>query len=135
MEQCNQVLLYFSRCVLICSTLFCVLSFVGGKLARFLSYRPHQPQILFLSSQPQSHAPNLDPLQELKIATKNFRQDCLLGEGGFGRVYAGKLEGTGQVVAVKQLDREGSQGHKEFMVRLYAGGDAMCLEWGCGEGA
>jgi hypothetical protein len=88
---------------------------------------------LFLFSQPQSHAPDLDPLQELKVATKNFRQDCLLGEGGFGRVYAGKLEGTGQVVAVKQLDREGSQGHKEFMVRLYAGVDV--LNWGCEEGA
>eukprot|EP00243_Klebsormidium_subtile_P012794 TRINITY_DN800_c1_g5_i1.p1 TRINITY_DN800_c1_g5~~TRINITY_DN800_c1_g5_i1.p1 ORF type:complete len:455 (+),score=119.55 TRINITY_DN800_c1_g5_i1:350-1714(+) len=56
--------------------------------------------------------------QELKAATKNFRQDSLLGEGGFGRVYAGRLEGTGQVVAVKQLDREGSQGHKEFMVEV-----------------
>ncbi|GAQ80393.1 Protein kinase superfamily protein [Klebsormidium nitens] len=56
--------------------------------------------------------------QELKAATKNFRQDSLLGEGGFGRVYAGRLESTGQVVAVKQLDREGSQGHKEFMVEV-----------------
>lgn len=34
--------------------------------------------------------------RELAAATKNFRQDCLLGEGGFGRVYKGRLEG-GQV--------------------------------------
>ena len=35
--------------------------------------------------------------RELAAATKNFRPDCLLGEGGFGRVYKGRLETTGQV--------------------------------------
>lgn len=36
--------------------------------------------------------------RELAAATKNFRQECLLGEGGFGRVYKGRLESTGQVM-------------------------------------
>lgn len=35
--------------------------------------------------------------RELAVATKNFRPECLLGEGGFGRVYKGRLESTGQV--------------------------------------
>ncbi|XP_043721598.1 serine/threonine-protein kinase PBL27-like isoform X2 [Telopea speciosissima] len=56
--------------------------------------------------------------RELAAATKNFRQDCLLGEGGFGRVYKGRLESTGQVVAVKQLDRNGLQGNREFLVEV-----------------
>ncbi|KAK1552653.1 hypothetical protein Q3G72_020902 [Acer saccharum] len=56
--------------------------------------------------------------RELATATKNFRQECLIGEGGFGRVYKGKLEKTGQVVAVKQLDRNGLQGNKEFLVEV-----------------
>ncbi|KAF8042323.1 hypothetical protein BT93_A0826 [Corymbia citriodora subsp. variegata] len=56
--------------------------------------------------------------RELASATKNFRQECLLGEGGFGRVYKGTLQGTGQVVAVKQLDRHGLQGNKEFLVEV-----------------
>ncbi|KAJ3676370.1 hypothetical protein LUZ60_003782 [Juncus effusus] len=55
--------------------------------------------------------------RELANATKNFRQDCLLGEGGFGRVYKG-LTRSGQIVAVKQLDKNGLQGNKEFLVEV-----------------
>ncbi|XP_022742812.1 probable serine/threonine-protein kinase PBL25 [Durio zibethinus] len=56
--------------------------------------------------------------RELAAATKNFRQECLLGEGGFGRVYKGTLQATGQVVAVKQLDRNSIQGNREFLVEV-----------------
>eukprot|EP00257_Ricinus_communis_P017492 XP_015575939.1 LOW QUALITY PROTEIN: probable serine/threonine-protein kinase PBL25 [Ricinus communis] len=56
--------------------------------------------------------------RELATATKNFRQECLIGEGGFGRVYKGKLENTNQIVAVKQLDRNGRQGNREFLVEV-----------------
>lgn len=34
---------------------------------------------------------------ELADAANNFRSDYLLGEGGFGRVYRGRLERTNQV--------------------------------------
>ncbi|CAK9145529.1 unnamed protein product [Ilex paraguariensis] len=56
--------------------------------------------------------------RELAAATKNFKSECMLGEGGFGRVYKGRLESTGQVVAVKQLDRNGLQGNREFLVEV-----------------
>ncbi|KAL4587973.1 hypothetical protein LXL04_000850 [Taraxacum kok-saghyz] len=56
--------------------------------------------------------------RELAAVTKNFRQDSLIGEGGFGRVYKGKLGKTGQDVAVKQLDRNGLQGNREFLVEV-----------------
>lgn len=35
--------------------------------------------------------------RELVAATKNFRPESFIGEGGFGRVYKGQLESTGQV--------------------------------------
>lgn len=62
---------------------------------------------------------------DLKNATKNFRPDSLLGEGGFGHVYKGWIDehtlapsrpGSGMVVAVKKLKPEGFQGHKEWLV-------------------
>ncbi|KAH9610250.1 hypothetical protein KSS87_001300 [Heliosperma pusillum] len=79
-----------------------------------------------VSAEKKSHAP-IDVsasnaksfnFRELAMATKNFRQECLLGEGGFGRVFKGTLQSTGQVVAVKQLDRNGMQGNKEFLEEI-----------------
>lgn len=56
--------------------------------------------------------------RELATATKNFRQECLLGEGGFGRVYKGTIKASGKVVAVKQLDRHNLHDNKEFMAEV-----------------
>ena len=72
-------------------------------------------------------SPNVKALSfsELKTATRNFRPDSLLGEGGFGYVYKGWLveqtltaarPGSGIVVAVKKLKPQGFQGHKEWLV-------------------
>ncbi|KAJ4731606.1 Protein kinase superfamily protein [Rhynchospora pubera] len=64
---------------------------------------------------------------DLKTATKNFRPDSLIGEGGFGHVYKGWLDeqtlvpskpGSGMVVAVKRLKPEGFQGHKEWLTEV-----------------
>ncbi|XP_060214245.1 serine/threonine-protein kinase PBS1 isoform X1 [Lycium barbarum] len=55
--------------------------------------------------------------RELAAATNNFRPESFIGEGGFGRVYKGQLS-SGQVVAVKQLDRNGLQGNREFLVEV-----------------
>lgn len=64
---------------------------------------------------------------ELRNATRNFRPDSLLGEGGFGYVYKGWIDeqslaaskpGVGMIVAVKKLKPEGFQGHKEWLTEV-----------------
>ena len=64
---------------------------------------------------------------ELRTATRNFRPDSVLGEGGFGCVFKGWIDenaftaakpGTGMVIAVKRLNQEGFQGHKEWLVSV-----------------
>lgn len=55
---------------------------------------------------------------QLAVATDNFRSDCFLGEGGFGKVFKGYLDNPSQVVAIKQLDRNGLQGIREFFVEV-----------------
>ncbi|KAI4374774.1 hypothetical protein MLD38_012726 [Melastoma candidum] len=56
--------------------------------------------------------------KELNAATRNFNPESLIGEGGFGRVYKGHIESLNQTVAVKQLDRNGFQGNREFLVEV-----------------
>ncbi|XVF40675.1 hypothetical protein PTKIN_Ptkin01aG0133500 [Pterospermum kingtungense] len=69
---------------------------------------------------------------ELVIATDNFNPGCLIGEGGFGRVYKGYIESIDKIVAVKQLDRNGMQGCREFfseVLMLNLGPGQEPLDW------
>lgn len=72
-------------------------------------------------------SPNLKSFSfaELKSATRNFRPDSVLGEGGFGCVFKGWIDetslsaskpGTGLVIAAKRLNQDGWQGHQEWLV-------------------
>ncbi|RZR90893.1 hypothetical protein BHM03_00018895, partial [Ensete ventricosum] len=62
---------------------------------------------------------------EMKTATRNFKHDKVLGEGGFGIVYKGWVDektlnpaksGLGMVVAVKKLNHESVQGLEQWQV-------------------
>lgn len=62
---------------------------------------------------------------ELRSATRNFRPDTVLGEGGFGRVFKGYIDaetlapsrvGVGMPVAVKKSNPDSEQGLKEWQV-------------------
>ncbi|KAJ7950304.1 Protein kinase [Quillaja saponaria] len=64
---------------------------------------------------------------ELRAATRNFRPDSVLGEGGFGSVFKGWIDehsltaskpGTGVVIAVKRLNQDGFQGHSEWLAEI-----------------
>lgn len=56
--------------------------------------------------------------QELKKATKGFRDKELLGFGGFGRVYRGTLPNSNTQVAVKRISHESKQGVQEFVSEI-----------------
>lgn len=55
--------------------------------------------------------------RELAVAANNFRDVNLIGEGGFGSVYKGRLE-SGLLVAIKKLNLNGHQGNKEFIMEV-----------------
>lgn len=61
-------------------------------------------------------------LQELKLITQGFSSGNFIGEGGFGPVHKGFIDDKlrpglkAQPVAVKLLDLEGAQGHREWLV-------------------
>ncbi|XP_027337629.1 L-type lectin-domain containing receptor kinase S.4-like [Abrus precatorius] len=56
--------------------------------------------------------------QELKKATKGFKDKELLGQGGFGRVYKGTLPNSNTQVAVKRISHESKQGLREFVSEI-----------------
>ena len=55
--------------------------------------------------------------RELQIATENFNPKHILGKGGFGNVYKGRL-GDGTVIAVKRLKDVCSSGEVQFRTEV-----------------
>ncbi|XP_062023779.1 probable serine/threonine-protein kinase PBL3 [Rosa rugosa] len=55
---------------------------------------------------------------EIQIATKDFSNENLIGEGGYGHVYKGKLK-AGQEIAAKVRKEASKQGFKEFHSEIY----------------
>ncbi|CAN1799075.1 Probable serine/threonine-protein kinase PBL17 [Linum perenne] len=62
--------------------------------------------------------------QEMRMATKFFRPDFILGDGGFGVVYKGVIDEDVRpgyattAVAIKELDPEGLQGDREWLAEV-----------------
>ncbi|GMH13758.1 hypothetical protein Nepgr_015599 [Nepenthes gracilis] len=63
-------------------------------------------------------------LAELTLITQNFSSSNFLGEGGFGRVHKGFIDDKlrpglkSQPVAVKCLNLDGTQGHREWLAEV-----------------
>ncbi|KAI3500651.1 hypothetical protein L1887_36475 [Cichorium endivia] len=57
-------------------------------------------------------------LQEMKDATGEFNEDCIIGKGGFGTVYKGNIDNGKTVVAIKRLNASSNQGSLEFQTEI-----------------
>ncbi|KAK3415755.1 hypothetical protein EUGRSUZ_H01505 [Eucalyptus grandis] len=56
--------------------------------------------------------------KDLYTATKGFRNQELLGAGGFGQVYRGILPTSNLEIAVKRVSHESKQGMREFIAEI-----------------
>ena len=99
----------------------CKESSVGGKPSP--SGLPLPPKnIKDLQTTPGYENVDIFTYQEMKLATKQFRPDYILGEGGFGVVYKGLIDDNvrpgynSTKVAIKELNPEGFQGDREWLV-------------------
>lgn len=69
------------------------------------------PTLFAAEEDPEVHLGQLKrfSLRELQVATDHFSNKNILGRGGFGKVYKGRLA-DGSLVAVKRLKEERTQG-------------------------
>nr|XP_011465457.1 PREDICTED: probable serine/threonine-protein kinase Cx32, chloroplastic isoform X1 [Fragaria vesca subsp. vesca]XP_011465458.1 PREDICTED: probable serine/threonine-protein kinase Cx32, chloroplastic isoform X1 [Fragaria vesca subsp. vesca] len=88
--------------------------------------------MLFCEAQPEGHIfetsnSRVFSYEELKTATRNFRQEGLLGEESFGKVFKGWLDektlvpsnaGTRMIIAVKKWNPDSFQGLKEWQAEV-----------------
>ncbi|KAF4395238.1 hypothetical protein CsatB_007134 [Cannabis sativa] len=71
----------------------------------------------------KAHNLRVFTFSELRIATHDFSRLFKIGEGGFGSVFKGSIkpaDGNGDQidVAIKKLNKDGSQGHKQWLAEV-----------------
>ncbi|XP_020256324.1 L-type lectin-domain containing receptor kinase IV.1-like isoform X2 [Asparagus officinalis] len=64
------------------------------------------------------YGPHRFSYKDLFQATKGFKEETLLGSGGFGRVYRGELPNSKMEIAVKKISHDSRQGIREFVAEI-----------------
>ncbi|KAL3725578.1 hypothetical protein ACJRO7_030584 [Eucalyptus globulus] len=70
----------------------------------------------------RDYGPHRFKYKDLYTATKGFRDQQLLGAGGFGQVYRGILPTSKTEIAVKRVFHESRQGMREFVAEIVSMG-------------
>ncbi|KAB1200677.1 L-type lectin-domain containing receptor kinase I.3 [Morella rubra] len=64
------------------------------------------------------YGPHRFSYKNLYKATKGFKDEQLLGAGGFGKVYRGVISSSNLQIAVKKVSHDSKQGMKEFVAEI-----------------
>ncbi|KAI0524732.1 hypothetical protein KFK09_004116 [Dendrobium nobile] len=102
-------------------------SYSGDEGSSGATRRPHSPYGGHVSASPLVGLPEFShlgwghwfTLRDLEYATSRFSRENVIGEGGYGVVYRGRLI-NGTEVAVKKLLNNMGQAEKEFRVEVEA---------------
>ncbi|KAL7141120.1 hypothetical protein ABFS83_08G032400 [Erythranthe nasuta] len=57
-------------------------------------------------------------LDEIQLATDNFNEERVIGNGGFGKVYKGRVDNEQTTFAIKRLESTSTQGEREFLAEI-----------------
>ena len=66
----------------------------------------------------REYGPQRFSYKDLYKATKGFHDKQLLGAGGFGKVYRGRLPSSNLEIAVKKVSHDSKQGMREFVAEI-----------------
>ncbi|XP_020599265.1 probable receptor-like protein kinase At2g42960 [Phalaenopsis equestris] len=113
-----------------CSSVFpdkAASSYSGDEGSSGTTQRPHSPNVGLVSASPLVGLPEFShlgwghwfTLRDLEYATSRFSRENVIGEGGYGVVYRGRLI-NGTEIAVKRLLNNMGQAEKEFRVEVEA---------------
>lgn len=91
---------------------FCAVAFIWAYKKKFKKERETENFASGVIKMPKEFS-----YKDLKIATKCFDSDRIIGNGAFGTVYKGILPASGDTVAVKRCSHTG-QGKTEFLSEL-----------------
>ncbi|KAK3406961.1 hypothetical protein EUGRSUZ_K03093 [Eucalyptus grandis] len=75
----------------------------------------------------RDYSPHRFKYTDLYVATKGFRDQELLGAGGFGRVYRGVLPTSKIEIAVKRVSHESRQGMRQFIAEIVSIGELLLV--------
>ncbi|XP_031248127.1 lectin-domain containing receptor kinase VI.3-like [Pistacia vera] len=107
---------YNRQTVAIISSLCAVTVLLLGILVFFLFYRRSSTSEILEDW--EIDCPHRFRYKDLYEATKGFRENEVIGVGGFGAVYRGVLPTNGSEVAVKKITRNSLQGMREFAAEI-----------------
>ncbi|KAJ0832845.1 putative protein kinase RLK-Pelle-CrRLK1L-1 family [Helianthus annuus] len=90
------------------------------RLAKLYSTTYNQPSRSQISSDATlpSYRCQRFTVEEIRTATDEFNDNCIIGSGGFGKVYKGYVDNNTTAVAIKRLNSLSSQGFHEFWTEI-----------------